>query len=233
MPKTKLHYDQMYGLRTTVLPFSSTHFWPRNRFEFAYYFGKDSSGTVLDVGCGDGEVLYSLRNHYDFLIGIEVSKNRYKNAEALLKDTHSQLFLMNYEDDSLPIYGKVDTVICLDVLDHFLDVRTVLKKIYDILKPGGQFILNIPNIAKIERRFKLLFGTFPSTSTGSQGLNKLNGSDLLDGGKTHYLTFSMVEKLLLEIEFKDIKKFGIGRYGAIHNWFPTILSGSISIVCSK
>ena len=58
--------------------------WPINRGQ-ASVFWAGKGNRVLDIGCGNGLVLYNLRNNFKKLFGIELSKSRFETAKKTLK----------------------------------------------------------------------------------------------------------------------------------------------------
>src|SRR5262245_44706593 len=50
----------------------------------------------------------------------------------------------------------VDTVICLNVLEHLADDRAALRAIADLLRTGGRLVLQVPN-------YPMLFGSLDTT----------------------------------------------------------------------
>ena len=58
--------------------------WPRNRFEAACRLAPGGD-AVLDVGCGDGLVLYNLHGKYPRLVGVELSPLRVEHAQEMLQ----------------------------------------------------------------------------------------------------------------------------------------------------
>jgi ubiquinone/menaquinone biosynthesis C-methylase UbiE len=227
------HYNDMYkNEKMKKFNITTCQSWPTNRFEFAIC---NASGgkTVCDVGCGDGSILYSLKEKYSQFIGFDVSDKRLEIAMQYCKDLNAQFHNVRFDEEIDPNMKSVDTIICLDVLDHMIDVRKALQNFYNLLNKDGQLILSVPNVARIDQRIRLLFGKFPSTATQNQGIDKEGDCELIDGGKCNYFTFSSITALLQEVGFSKIEKFGIGKYKKIHNLYPELLSGSISLVCSK
>lgn len=227
----KNHYDEMYGSDSSSMTEIAARKFPITRWEFAISHCHGGE-AVADIGCGGGNVLYSLRSKYGRLVGFEVSPNRIeaarKNLEGNSVDLYSQPF-----DEEFALPASVDTCICLDVLDHMVDVRQALRNMHTILKPDGRLVLTVPNVARIDRRMKLLAGKFPSTSTQAQGVERLGNSGLLDGGKLHYFTFISLEALLREAGFGQIDRYGIGRFGSLYHRYPELLSGAVALVCRK
>lgn len=226
-------YDNMYSQMVINNPNIIKNNYPTNRYEFAILHAGQGN-KILDIGMGEGEVLFSLKNNYKEFCGLELSNNRIKKATLLCKNMNTSFYNKSIEDKEIvSTINNVDTIICLDVIDHIVDVRQSLINMYCMLNENGKLILTLPNIARINRRISLLFGKFPSTSTSNEGLERLGHSGLLDGGKLHYFTFRSMTALLSEIGFKKIKKYGIGKHSMIYNTYPELLSGSISLVCIK
>jgi SAM-dependent methyltransferase len=96
------------------------------------------AGRVLDVGCGTGRFLNSLPPGYE-RVGVDVSdamldRAREKGIEVALASGGE----LPFEDDSF------DLVTTFAVLHHLIDrelVRTTLREIARVVKPGGAAIV--------------------------------------------------------------------------------------------
>lgn len=222
-------YDGRYADRPVQAAPLDTHRWPRNRYEAVCFVG-GSGDVLLDIGCGDGNVLRAIGSRYRHLIGTEMSPIRLERA-------HERLAAFDFEgiitrDERLEgiANGSVDRVISSDVIEHIIDVYAHISEIYRVLKAGGDLVINTPNIATINKRYQLLTGRFPSTSAGNEGLSDKH---LYDGGHLHYFTYSSLAGLLRRSGFQICTKLGFGRYGKIHNAWPSLLSGSVQIHARK
>jgi SAM-dependent methyltransferase len=99
--------------------------------------------SVLEIGCGHGELVRLLRDDDVDATGIDISPEQVSIARAAglpveLGDFHVRL-------TSSP--GTFDAVLATDVLEH-LDKEEVLRTFDDVhtaLKPGGVFIARVPN----------------------------------------------------------------------------------------
>ena len=101
------------------------------------------SGTVLEVGSGEGYGIMELApkvNHY-----IAVDKYNTEISDEL-KAVNNITFiqmevppLKEIEDNS------VDFVVTFQVIEHIQDDKMFLREIYRVLKPGGKVILTTPN----------------------------------------------------------------------------------------
>ena len=116
---------------------------------------------VLDVGCGDGELMSFIFNNISQDVrGIEISKNNVqkcisKGLTVIEGDAESDLF--QFPDSSF------DFVVLSQTLQAFLNPEKVLD---ELLRVGKKAIVTIPNFGHWKVRIDLLFkGTMPVTKS--------------------------------------------------------------------
>ena len=120
---------------------------------------KDKS--VLDVGCGDGELMKFIYDNISKKIrGLELSKD---NVQKCIKkgltviEGNAEMDLKQFPSDSF------DFVILSQTLQAFLNPEKVIS---DLLRIGKTSIVTIPNFGFWKVRINLLFkGTMPVTKT--------------------------------------------------------------------
>jgi SAM-dependent methyltransferase len=227
-------YDAIYYAEIIKLFDFSSRF-PQRRDEALYYLSREFNGKrVLEIGCGGGNALYNLRNHYTELYGVELSEKRCEHLQTAFSMANVTITILNENIESglsLP-NGYFDLIIWADVIEHVVDVWAAMEEIRRLLAANGKLVTLTPNIAEFRRRLTLLFGCFPSTSGTNEGLT-VRENELFDGGHLHYFTFSSLSKLYLKYGIKPIKSFGFGNLGYLHNLYPPLLSGSVGIVGIK
>lgn len=118
---------------------------------------------VLDIGCGNGALLLSLKEQgkASEIVGIEIN-----NLQAL--DGIDNYIIGDIESLQLP-YPKeyFDVIICADVLEHLKDPWDTLKRLTFFLKPNGKFIISLPNIREIRTLGQIAFrGDFAYSERG-------------------------------------------------------------------
>jgi len=203
--------------------------WPRNRLEAIVAVGGNGA-AILDIGCGDGSLLYQYRNRFDHLIGLEYSSTRLEHARHNLKNYKFTGIECSAEMISALDENSVDRIITADVIEHIPDVYAAAQEMFRILKPNGLLIINTPNIAFIKKRVQLALGRFPSTSQQNEGL----GSDILfDGGHLHYFTYRSLRLLLERAGFAMVYRMAFGRWGSVHHIWPPLTSGGAQWVARK
>ena len=119
------------------------------------------NSRVLDVGCGDGELMSFLyKNITKDVRGIEISKQNVqkcisKGLTAIEGDAEKEL--IQFPDSSF------DIVILSQTLQAFLNPEKVLN---ELLRVGKKAIVTIPNFGHWKVRLNLLFkGTMPVTKS--------------------------------------------------------------------
>ena len=121
----------------------------------------EKNSRVLDVGCGDGELMnFILKNISNDIRGIEISKTNVqkcisKGLTVIEGDAEKDLF--QFPDSSF------EFVILSQTLQAFLNPEKVLD---ELLRVGKKAIVTIPNFGHWRVRLNLLFkGTMPITET--------------------------------------------------------------------
>jgi len=224
-------YDSFYKSALVKESFPEFHLrgWPKNRVE-AILHTTGSGNTLLDVGCGNGLLLYQLRNKFKKLVGLEYSAHRLEQAKLNLSENNFVPVLGSAEDMNEIASASVDCLVSADTIEHIPDVYLAATELFRVLRPGGTLVINTPNIAFIKKRALLLIGRFPSTSQPNEGL----GSDILfDGGHLHYFTFRSLSLLLERSGFAIENSIGFGKLGRIHHTYPPLLSGGVQLVARK
>jgi len=164
----------------------------------------DERSEVLDVGCWNGNLGKLLISKKDCVVdGIDFELNVLKEAEI---NGYRQTFLvdLNKNPQQLKVIKKkYDVIVCADILEHIIDPQSVLQLLKGLLKPNGEVLISLPNVAFGLNRLNLLFGRWNYTEFGT-----------LD--KTHLRFFTaktlkeLVENAGLNIRyFHPYNQFGI------------------------
>jgi SAM-dependent methyltransferase len=104
-----------------------------------------SAHTILDVGCGTGELAAAFRriNPKARLLGIEIDPL----AAALAAPHLDQVSISDVEAGPLPfdIPNGIDCIIYNDVLQHLHDPWAVIRRHAEALSPDGVMLICVPN----------------------------------------------------------------------------------------
>lgn len=106
---------------------------------------KDKNARILDVGCGMGFVLSTLRDlGYGNAEGLDMDQGQVNAArDRGLNVTQSS----NTEEELSMRKGTYDQILALDLLEHIPISHQIpfVHHIAEALKPGGTFLCTVPN----------------------------------------------------------------------------------------
>lgn len=200
------HYERKYtsDVNSSIESIQTVRI-PRTRFEavanfFPKYF---KGGDILELGAGNGMVAKCILDSDLYITSYTASEISSPRLEGLRKNINDdRLFVINVNADTFSEnnLGRYDAIIMIALIEHLIDPLGTMRKIKQLLKPGGFVYIDTPNIAKYTRRIKLLFGKFPSTASRNEGLATYSNEpvDLYDEGHLHYFTYRSLTLMLTE-----------------------------------
>ncbi|HET7035103.1 MAG TPA: class I SAM-dependent methyltransferase [Thermomicrobiaceae bacterium] len=113
-----------------------------------------SPGDLLDVGCASGDFLAAMRDRGDWRVrGLEPSATAVARARASYGLTVDEGSLESacYEP------GSFDVITMWEVLEHVPQPRETLRRVYELLRPGGTLVMSMPCRDALDAR---IFGTY-------------------------------------------------------------------------
>ncbi|MBF6591103.1 MAG: class I SAM-dependent methyltransferase [Ktedonobacterales bacterium] len=121
--------------------------------------GQDLRGKrILDVGCGIGDLAFMLSRRGAEVIGVELDPAKVASANQIAEKWHFDHVRFIAADvahlEAMGL-GQFDAVFCLALLEHVPDDIGLLRQIQALLRPGGLFVMDVPNakrktIAEVE-----------------------------------------------------------------------------------
>ena len=122
--------------------------------------------TVLDLGTGSGALGQYLSNE----LGCSVDGITYNQAEADVARPHYRRIevadLERCELAALLEQARYDYVVCADVLEHLSRPERIVQACRDILAPGGQLLISVPNAGYSGLIAELIQGDFSYRDEG-------------------------------------------------------------------
>jgi ubiquinone/menaquinone biosynthesis C-methylase UbiE len=115
--------------------------------EFAEkYAANNPDATILDYGCGSGDVVIAGRERGLNFFGADVFYGGADSAKARIeKSGWMGVAIKEIVDGKLDFPDRqFDLVVCNQVFEHVEDLDAVLLEIHRVLKPGGDMLALFP-----------------------------------------------------------------------------------------
>lgn len=206
------------------------------------------TGTVLEYGAGSGSLLLSLalEKRFHALTGVDISETALNKVAEAWRDMSREngapadkLSLITPISDTLPMVAdrSMDVVLSLDTIEHVLDPYVVIDELYRITKPGGTFIISVPNYGYIKYVVQLLLGRQPVTGGGEPVENWRTAG--WDGYHIHTFTRQGLDALLRDCGWRPVLWTGYGDRGKslgldfLRRKFPAVWSGALTVVSRR
>lgn len=138
-------YPTMFNKTTSLFDYKAAGDWiPCLGYYFRNWLPQNSSATIVDLGCGNGRVIYALKEMgYGNVSGIDVSESQL----AIARQISPNVVQADVLDFLKGVDCSYDLIIALDLVEH-LDKNEILVFIdacYGALRPGGRIVIQTPN----------------------------------------------------------------------------------------
>ena len=111
----------------------------KNVLKFLETIPFDKSFTFLDVGCGNGWVVRKIAKEKNCKKSIGIDKSKKMIIQSIKKTDGRKEEYVHTDIESMDYRGKFDFIFSMESLYYADSIEIALKKIYKLLKPGGQF----------------------------------------------------------------------------------------------
>lgn len=109
--------------------------------------GLVTSRRLLDVGCGDGQLLRTAFEQGWEGFGVDLSEG----AVGLCRTAGLEAEVLDFFDEALDA-RRFDVVVMSELLEHVPAPQTFIKRASQLLAPGGVLYLTTPNFGSLARR---------------------------------------------------------------------------------
>ncbi len=114
--------------------------WARyyqKRLAEVYKFAVPPGRRILEIGCGGGDLLASLKP--SFGVGLDLSRNMLQLAHR----RHPELHFLQADAHNIPLTGTFDVIIFSDLFNDVWDVQGILEEVHAMSRPDTRLIINI------------------------------------------------------------------------------------------
>ena len=104
---------------------------------------------ILDIGCGNGSLLRNIKERYNYfgkIVGTDISSEAIELAKQHFQE--AEYYVCDPSAEPFPFDDRFQIATCCEVLEHIEDYLSVLKKIWEILEPGGFLLITVPHSMK-------------------------------------------------------------------------------------
>jgi predicted TPR repeat methyltransferase len=136
------HNKHLYGENSIA---KITAYSPTLNYYYCRHLPKDKSARILDIGCGDGNFVYHLKQlGYTNSTGIDISEEQVAKGRSMGIDNLHCADMMHFLNTNTEAF---DVIFAKDVIEHFTrdEVFEILPLICRNLKLNGRFIMQVPN----------------------------------------------------------------------------------------
>jgi SAM-dependent methyltransferase len=133
----------------------ATHPWRAAAYEQLLDIVPPGTRRVLDLGCGDGEVISRVVAARPGVAGVacDFSPEMLGRVQQRFADSTAVTVVEHDLDDPLPAeWGSFDLVVSAFAIHHVVDERkrVLYREVFDALEPGGMFC-NLEHVASATR----------------------------------------------------------------------------------
>jgi ubiquinone/menaquinone biosynthesis C-methylase UbiE len=189
--------------------------------------GPVADKTLLDVGCGDGELASKLARSGAIVTGVDTDPAMIAAARRRAEVEDIQLHLVEGRAETLPFDGAVfERVVAVTVLCFIRDAERAIGEMARVLKPGGQLVIG--ELGRwswwaTHRRIRGWLGD-PTwrvakfrTAAGLRRLARAAGLDVVEArGAVHYPPCGLAAQALAPVDLR------IGRQTTLGSTFIAI-----------
>ncbi len=117
--------------------------------------------AILDLGAGYGRLTDEYVDHFEEVVLFDFAANLLKQAEQdwCVRQNKQHIRCIQGDAHALPFTDKsFDTVLCVRLMHHVLDIETVFTEIKRVLKPQGHAVVEFANKRNAKEIIRFLFG---------------------------------------------------------------------------
>ena len=167
----------------------------KDRIILDFLKGREPS-KILEVGCGSGELSFSLADLGHNVTGIDLVQEYIELAKkrSAPKNGKCVFYAMNLNNFSSE--KDFDVIVAMDVLEHIENDKTAARKLASLLRPDGELIVTVPAHSWLFGFHDKALGHF--RRYGKKSLRDLiSNTGLVDIKNMRYFGFTLVPICLL------------------------------------
>lgn len=185
-------------------------------------------GRLLDLGCGDAQLAAQVAGEFTHIVATDVSPAVVELAkQRLAKVPFGERVEFRVLDGNaaFPFAAhSFDSVLSLSTLQYIVDPEAFLRECARVIKPAGHLLIEVPNVAYLPQRLRLLAGKPIQTSFWKHGI---------DGGNLHYFTLDSLTQIIEAAGFRALRHTGSGVFAPLRTWRTSLLCGNMFVLAER
>lgn len=180
--------------------------------------------SILDIGCGNGNVSFPLGYLGHDVLAIDISANLINKNSKKNKFKNLNFKTLDLNDSKFNLSQKFDVVLLLDILEHLENPKQLLINIKKICKKDAILIISIPNglgfselisrfVRGIEEKTSFKFVDKFKKQTGRFSIQSENYTPHL-----HFFTFERIVSLIEKCGYKLVKQSNSTIFSSSLRW---------------
>lgn len=184
---------------------------------------ESASGSMLDIGCGSGQLTLAMTEQFEKVVGMDISEVRINSAREALRMYCPHLsekveFLTGDGDGKLPFDdASFDVVLLISVIGLLVNPFALMDEVARVCKAGGCLIVSTANICYFKHVISLLRGQVPLTGSPTRDIAYWREHGW-DGGRMHYFSRSTLDAFLRNAGFTPEEWTGDGKWAKLRRW---------------
>ncbi|MDZ4688724.1 MAG: methyltransferase domain-containing protein [Planctomycetaceae bacterium] len=187
-----------------------------------------TGGTLVDLGCGTGDLWRALAGRFDEYLGVDAVRYADFPAEAQLLEADLDAGCPGVPDASADVVASVETI------EHLENPRAFVRTAARIVRPGGWVVLTTPNQLSLLSKVCLLWSNQYPAFKERPGLYPSHITALLSIDLVRMATEAGLEAV--QIVYSQQGRIPLtGRHFPqfLSRWFPRALSDNVLLFARK
>jgi ubiquinone/menaquinone biosynthesis C-methylase UbiE len=165
---------------------------------------------VLDVGCGLGALAAEFARHGCNVVAIDLDEHNLQTARKAYPKVRFEVAAANHELLGVLKEDPFDIVTCTEVIEHVYSPKSLVEGCFSAVRPGGKFVISAPYHGYLKNLVIALLGK------GDSHYNPLWE------GHIKFFSPRMLERLLREVGFDNVRFKGAGRFPGL--WMSSLMT---------